>query len=41
MKKLVSLLLALTLLLGVVSLTSAEEAKKKIGISMPTQSLER
>jgi len=41
MKKLVALVLALALVMGVFSLTTAEDGKKKIGISMPTQSLER
>jgi len=40
MKKFVSLLLALTLLLSVFGVATAE-APKKVGISMPTQSLER
>ena len=41
MKKLVALVLALTLVVGLLSFVSAEEGKKKVGISMPTQSLER
>jgi putative multiple sugar transport system substrate-binding protein len=41
MKKLVSLVLALTLVLGLCSFASAEGAAKKVGIAMPTQSLER
>jgi putative multiple sugar transport system substrate-binding protein len=40
MKKLVSLFLAIALVLSVCSFAAAEDAKK-IGISMPTQSLER
>ena len=40
MKKLVSLLLVMLLVLSLVSFASAEE-KKKVGIAMPTQSLER
>ena len=41
MKKFVSLLLVMLLVLGMVGVVSAEEAKKKVGIAMPTQSLER
>jgi putative multiple sugar transport system substrate-binding protein len=41
MKKILALVLALTLVLGLLSFASADEAKKKVGISMPTQSLER
>ncbi len=41
MKKFVSLVLALAMLLSVCAFASAEDAPKKIGISMPTQSLER
>ena len=41
MKKVVSLLLVMLLVLGMFSVVSAEEAKKKVGIAMPTQSLER
>ena len=40
MKKFVSLLLVMLLVLSLVSFASAEE-KKKVGIAMPTQSLER
>ncbi len=40
MKKFVSLLLALVMILSVFSIATAEETKK-VGISMPTQSLER
>ena len=40
MKKLVSLLLVMLLVLSLISFASAEE-KKKVGIAMPTQSLER
>ena len=40
MKKFLSLILALTLLLSVFGVATAE-APKKVGISMPTQSLER
>ena len=42
MKKIVSLLLAVMLVLSMCAFASAEEgAKKKVGIAMPTQSLER
>ncbi len=41
MKKLVALLLALTLVLGALSFATADEAKKKVGIAMPTKELER
>ena len=41
MKKLVALVLALALVLGAMSLAFADEAKKKVGIAMPTKSLER
>ena len=41
MKKFVSLLLVMLLVLGMVGVVSAEEAKKKVGIAMPTQSRER
>ena len=41
MKKLVSLVLALALVLGLCSFATAEGAAKKVGIAMPTQSLER
>ena len=41
MKKLVSLVLALALILGVCSFAVAEGGTKKVGIAMPTQSLER
>ena len=41
MKKIVSLVLALALVLGLCSFASAEGAAKKVGIAMPTQSLER
>ena len=41
MKKLVSLLLALMLVLSMCAFASAEDAPKKVGIAMPTQSLER
>lgn len=40
MKKFLSLILAIAMLLSVVAVASADEAKK-VGISMPTQSLER
>jgi len=41
MKKLIALVLALALVVGLCSFATAEGAKKKVGISMPTQSLER
>ena len=41
MKKIVSLVLALALVLGLCSFATAEGAAKKVGIAMPTQSLER
>ena len=41
MKKILALVLALALIAGLCSFASAEGAKKKVGISMPTQSLER
>ena len=41
MKKILALVLALALVLSLCSFASAEGAKKKVGISMPTQSLER
>ena len=41
MKKILALVLALTLVAGLFSFASAEGAKKKIGIAMPTKELER
>ena len=41
MKKVLALVLALTLVVGLFSFAAADEAKKKVGIAMPTQSLER
>ena len=41
MKKILALVLALALVAGLCSFATAEEAKKKVGIAMPTQSLER
>ena len=41
MKKFVALMLALILALSVCAVASAGEAKKKVGIAMPTKSLER
>ena len=41
MKKILALVLALALVLSLCSFASAEGAKKKVGIAMPTQSLER
>lgn len=41
MKKILALVLALALIVGLCSFASAEGAKKKIGIAMPTKELER
>ena len=41
MKKIIALVLALALIAGLCSFATAEEAKKKVGIAMPTKALER
>ena len=41
MKKFVALMLALIMALSVCAVASAEGAAKKVGIAMPTKSLER